>query len=395
MPKAMSSRERMLAAIQCQPVDYTPCSFMIFSALGARCRNQFERIEKELELGLDSFLMLPTSPPATMSMHGDLHGLAVEVHPDVKTVEWEERSADSRYPVLLKRYETPGGSVTVEVERSEDWPHGKRVPMLDDFLIPRSRRFLVESESDLAALEYLLREPSAEARQQYLDDARAARKLADRHGVLLTYGWGSLGDTLGWLCGLRNLPLLAVDRPEFTERLVNRVAAWDRKRMEAALEAGIDLYVRRAWYEGVDFWSPNLYRKFLLPHLQQEVSLAHARGARYAYIHTCGTAPLLEMIVEAGVDVLVGVDPVEGRGTTLRDFKRRTQGRMALWGGVNGFVTVERGTEQEVRRAVQLAMDTLAPGGGFILSPVDNIRDTGPAAWRKVLAFIDEWKRLR
>jgi uroporphyrinogen-III decarboxylase len=38
MPKSMSSRERMLAAISHQEVDSTPCSFMIFSALGARSK---------------------------------------------------------------------------------------------------------------------------------------------------------------------------------------------------------------------------------------------------------------------------------------------------------------------------------------------------------------------
>jgi hypothetical protein len=39
-------------------------------------------------------------------------------------------------------------------------------------------------------------------------------------------------------------------------------------------------------------------------------------------------------------------------------------------------------------------MGMLAPGGGFILSPVDNVREYSPATQRNVNSLIDEWKDL-
>jgi hypothetical protein len=39
-------------------------------------------------------------------------------------------------------------------------------------------------------------------------------------------------------------------------------------------------------------------------------------------------------------------------------------------------------------------MELLAPGGGFILSPVDNVRELTSQARENVLALIDEWQRL-
>jgi hypothetical protein len=51
-----------------------------------------------------------------------------------------------------------------------------------------------------------------------------------------------------------------------------------------------------------------MYRKFILPHLKQEVEMAHGRGVKFGYILTKGATPLLNMIIEAGVDVL---DPVQ------------------------------------------------------------------------------------
>ena len=105
--------------------------------------------------------------------------------------------------------------------------------------------------------------------------------------------------------------------------------------------------------------------------------------------------PLLDILLESGIDVLIGVDPVQGRGTDLREFKRKLNGKICMWGGVNGFVTVEMGSREEIRIAVETAMDILAPGGGFILSPVDNIRDTSEEVWESVEFMIQVWKEHR
>ena len=67
---------------------------------------------------------------------------------------------------------------------------------------------------------------------------------------------------------------------------------------------------------------------------------------------------------------------------------------VALWGGVNGHLTVEQGTTADVCREVREAMNVLAPGGGFILSPVDNVRESTPRALENSHVLIDEWRRL-
>jgi hypothetical protein len=66
--------------------------------------------------------------------------------------------------------------------------------------------------------------------------------------------------------------------------------------------------------------------------------------------------------------------------------------KVCLWGGVCGAVTVETGSEEEVRSAVRQAIQTLGPRG-FILSPVDNITVDAPLTWRNVDVFIDEWRK--
>ena len=72
--------------------------------------------------------------------------------------------------------------------------------------------------------------------------------------------------------------------------------------------------------------------------------------------------------------------------------RRIAGGRVCLWGGVSGAVTVEMGTEEEIRSAVREAIEMLGPDG-FILSPVDNITVDEPLTWGNLNIFIDEWRR--
>ncbi len=52
MTQHPNSRERMLEAISCHKPDYAPCCFMLFHALRVQCKDEFEFVDRELELGL-------------------------------------------------------------------------------------------------------------------------------------------------------------------------------------------------------------------------------------------------------------------------------------------------------------------------------------------------------
>ena len=104
--------------------------------------------------------------------------------------------------------------------------------------------------------------------------------------------------------------------------------------------------------------------------------------------------PVADMILEAGVDVIVGIDPGQGKGTTLQDVRDSLGGKIGLWGGVSGPLAVEEGTEEEVRAAVEEAVSVLGDTGRFILSPVDNVRADTERARRNVRVFVDTWRSL-
>ncbi len=49
----MTSRERLLSAINLEKSDYVPCSHMLFDSLRRNSKNDLEFAEKQLEMGVD------------------------------------------------------------------------------------------------------------------------------------------------------------------------------------------------------------------------------------------------------------------------------------------------------------------------------------------------------
>jgi uroporphyrinogen-III decarboxylase len=386
----MNSRQRMLAALDRQEPDHVPCSFMLFNGLRSTCRDFQEFIERQVAMGLDAYVQLPPRPPAVVNDHYNLHGLPVSYDPRVRIREWKEQPEGEDCPVLVKEYCTPAGTLRAEVRQTGDWPWGDHVPFLDDYMVPRSRRFVVTGPEDLEALRFLLVPPTRQEAAACLRESAPALALAKQHGLLVVGGWGVGADLIGWVYGLDNLIYAVHDQPQFVADLLDIIAAWNRRRMEVALSADVDLYVKRAWYENLDFWTPSTWRRFLYPILKADIDLAHARGVKFGYIITSNCMRLLPMLAELGIDVIIGVDP---RAWDLVTAKETLRGKVCLWGGVNGHLTVEHGSPEQVEAEVQESIRLLAPGGGFILSPVDNVREETPTARANVATLLAAWRR--
>jgi uroporphyrinogen-III decarboxylase len=395
MSEKLTSRERLLRALRHQETDYVPCSFMSFTAMRGRCQDPYEVCLKELAMGLDSYLFVPPTWRNQRPNHPDLRGLPVRLPLGVETELWIETLPGEEFPVLHKEYRTPVGTLTTQVRKTDDWPHGNFVPFLDDYQIPRAIKPLVTSEADLEVLRYLLVPPGPEDVAALRADLERARAFSAQHGVLIAGGWGVGADMAGWVCGLQNLMLLVMDRPAMVEELLNIIGGWVEARMRVALEAGVDLFIRRGWYESAQFWSPRLYRRFILPHIQREARLAHEYGTPFGYNITTGVVPMLDNLADTGIDVMLGLDPLQTGPDPLLAARDRLAGKVCLWGGVNGAITVEEGAAEDVRTAVCRALDVMRGVSGFILSPVDNITEITQNAWRNVDVVVQTWKEHR
>lgn len=125
--------------------------------------------------------------------------------------------------------------------------------------------------------------------------------------------------------------------------------------------------------------SPALYRKLVKPRQKRTFDFFRAHTAAKLYYHTDGGVyPLLADLVEIGVEVL---NPVEvhaaGMGDTAK-LKREFGDKLTFWGGIDTHHVLPSGTPEEVREEVRLRIRDLAPGGGYVVSPVHNFQPDVP-----------------
>lgn len=120
--------------------------------------------------------------------------------------------------------------------------------------------------------------------------------------------------------------------------------------------------------------SPAVYKTFLQHRLARVVQAVHEEGA-FCVKHSDGNLwPILDMIVETGVDAINPLEPVAGMD--IAEVKRRYGDRVCLIGNIDCGELLSRGTPQQVRQVVQETIRQAAPGGGYIMSSSNTIHSS-------------------
>ena len=116
------------------------------------------------------------------------------------------------------------------------------------------------------------------------------------------------------------------------------------------------------------FISPKMLDRFLAPRVSKCAELAHRHGIKVLF-HTDGNVrPAIPRLVDWGVDVLDPIQP-EVPQMDAGELKRAYGDRLAFSGGISAQEILPFGAVDDVRAEVKRAIDVLAPGGGYLLSP--------------------------
>lgn len=387
MTKPMTSHERMLTSFLRDEVDYVPLStFFSESQTGERKYREWQkqdpsgehalRFQVE-ELGIDPLILLDISAGQ---------------HPDVTSRVWEENIPGEPHPILHKEIMTPAGPLTAAARRTQDWPHGKDIPLVSDFCVSRFVKPWLETMEDVERWAYVHMPPGDREIAAARERSQRARIWANRWGLATMSSIG-MGLTAALLLFGTGCIYISMDSLEIIDSFLETEHQTTLRRLEVALDPalGVDIVSRNGFYESTDFWSPQQLRCFLSKRLREEVELVHSAGRVCSYTICTGIMPILDYLTELPFDTYCNIEPVLGN-QDLRVIAKKMEGQKCIWGGISAPVHIGAGTPQTVRKAVQEAFETLGRRG-FILHAVPSIRQQWP--WENVQALIDEWKRLR
>jgi uroporphyrinogen decarboxylase len=227
----------------------------------------------------------------------------------------------------------------------------------------------------------LLQEPLSIDESQFELVRYVVKELGDTH-FIIARGWHS---PPSWTDGTFPVPgeglnmrmddfiLRMVDEPQFIHDLLG---AYTKRAIEygkALIAEGVDAVQINAdyCYNQGPWVSPRLFREFILPRMKEHCDAFHQEGV-YVLKHTDGNSwLLLDMMVEAGIDALHGIQP--SIGMDIKELKEKYGQRITLFGAVD-CDTLIRGSPVDVVREVEYCLRYGAPGGGFVLTSSNSIQ---------------------
>lgn len=325
----MTSKERVLAAVDHKIADRTPITFdaqaevyeMLHEHLGTTTREElFDR------LGCDTWMVLPRNYTYPETERGKTE----------KTATWG-------YKVQVTPY---SGGVYDEVVCN---------PLAGKHEL-----------SDIDKHPW----PADDA----LDFSRFAEEVpahADR-AIIAAATWGAYF-IASFVRGMEDLMMDFAMRKDYARHLIDTISErcvffLDKMLTEAG--EGIDIVYLADDYcsHRGPLFSPDTFQEFCVPYLRQLVDIAHQHDKKFL-LHVCGAVrPLLPMAIDCGVDML---EPIQTRaaGMEPEGLKRDFGDDLCFYGGMDLQQVLCKGTPQDVAAEARHLIDVLGENGGYILGP--------------------------
>ena len=230
----------------------------------------------------------------------------------------------------------------------------------------------IEVESPIQTMEDLDRyqPPDLHSPGRYASIERTVQDYPDKAVIV------HLNDVFSlpryWM-GMENLLMAIAAEPELVTRLVDLSVNLNLEMAREVAARGVKIVYTGDDYAGNlgPLMSPKHFRKLFYPGLCRVMAGFKELGL-YVIKHTDGKLwPIIDMIVDSGIDCLDPIDPQAGMD--LAEVKARFGDRIALKGNVDCAQLMTFGTPDQVVEATKEALRQGAPGGGFILSSSNSI----------------------
>lgn len=217
------------------------------------------------------------------------------------------------------------------------------------------------------------------------------REESDR-AIMLVIGcnlfeWGT------FLRRIDNFLMDLLAEPEEVEKLIEALMAIHLRTLEKACKSVGDVadIVRFGDDLGMDtgpMMAPDTYRDIFKKHHAALCDYVHKNSTMKTFLHSCGSIhSLLPDLIEAGFDVINPVQTVS-RDMEPENLKREFGKDITFWGGgADTRTEINHGTPESVRKHVLERLDIFTPGGGFVFNTVHNIMPDVPP--ENIVAMYD------
>ena len=132
--------------------------------------------------------------------------------------------------------------------------------------------------------------------------------------------------------------------------------------------------------------SPRILNEFFVPEYRRLYQFYKQMDVLIEF-HSCGhITPLIDLFIDMGIDIL---NPVQATANDLDFLRQKTQGRMALHGGVRSSLLVS-GPVEAIRAEVGQRIYHLGEMGGYFCAP-DQVMPWPTAHYQALVQAVEEY----
>ncbi len=348
----LSSKERVMAALNHQEPDRIPINYMANSGIDARLKRHYGIASHDDESLLNR-------------LHVDMREVSIPYIGPVLHAPRPERAIDPAWGITKRWIAHESGGywdycdfplASLDEELIESW----KMPDPDDY--------------DYDSLD---------------------EQLSIWDGKAICIGNPGLGDimnTTGMLCGMEQVYLAMAMMDENWLRLVDRRLDIQLEVTRRALE-GASSPIDYMWL-GEDLGaqsgaliSLDTYRTIIRPRHQKFIDLAGSFGIP-VMIHSCGSSSwAFEDFIEMGISAVDTLQP-EAKDMSPSYLKNRFGNRLSFHGGFSTAGKVVDGSIEEVLQELQDLLSVMMPRGGYLFSPTHMLQDN--SSLENVVAVYEE-----
>ncbi len=377
----MTPRERVLTAIAHEEPDRVPIVIGVSNATGIKMAPYRELKELIGVEAPDEYLYdWPELGTAAIDeetmrrLHSDVRGVT-DLEPD-----WVLTRNRTREP--HSDYVNSWGSGAKEMKPGEWFPMVE--PLKDATDLSEVERYEWPDMDDPTRIAHV---------------AEEAARLADGDYAVIATPWLLFPLERAFaMQGMETFLMNMALHPDFAEALLLKIAELCKQLMIHFLEAldgnadiikiGDDLGTQQSL-----LMSPDMYRRVLKPIHADFIALIRRHTSARILFHSCGDVyPLLDDLVEIGVDIVNPVQTSAGKLSDLERLKTRYGKTLTFCGAIDTHRILNHGSPDDVRSEVGRVIDVLGPGGGYLAGAVHTVMNDVPA--ENILAMVDAVEEL-
>jgi len=221
----------------------------------------------------------------------------------------------------------------------------------------------------------------------------ARDKLGDK-GIVRSHpfsaGQGSPWQSFCILAGTQEAIFMAMDTPDFVHHALDEILQKTLRVTELWQGTPADMVETGGGAGSNTVISPTLFKEFCLPYDQKQHAALHDVGLKIVY-HLCGgVMQMLDLVAQNGADGLETMTPPSmGGDCDLREASRRVGDKLFFIGGFDQYAGFENGDPETARKLVHECFEATRDHAGYIIAPSDHFFHGDPA---NLQAFADAAK---